>query len=144
MQHWSGFVGRSSGSPKVRSRVFLLALAFQLLLNQKRCHGSRLSSRRQEVIPIEDILQEVGGYPSGGCPPARIRALPPRSLCVFTAARVNTQDPRCFGCRGPAISITFYESFSPCRLVGDKSTCPFRTRTDGLHAAIQQLGRKRR
>lgn len=48
--------------------MFPLALTFQLLRNQKRCHGSRLSYRRHEVVQMEDILQDVGGYPRGGCP----------------------------------------------------------------------------
>lgn len=43
--------------------MFPLALTFQLLRNQKRCHGSRLSYRRHEVIQMEDIPQDVGGYP---------------------------------------------------------------------------------
>lgn len=96
---------------------------------------------------MEDILQDVGGYPRGRCPQRGFELRHP-GLCVFTAAKVNTQDPRCFGCGGPAISITlsntFDESFSPCRLVGDKFTSLFRTRTDALNAAIRQLGRKRR
>lgn len=42
------------------------------------------------------------------------------------------------------MSNNFDQPVRPCPLVGDKYTCQFRTRTDGLNPAIRQLSRKHR
>lgn len=78
---------------------------------------------------------------SSATPAVDLRLHTPRLKCEHKI-------PGCLGCDGPAISITlsntFGELFSRCCLAGDKFTCSFRTRTDGLNAAIRQQFRKKR